>query len=188
MSFTFSEPIKRNQELHVILRRPAFHDMVAHASTFLHDRKEVLGLLIGREKNAKTLVIERVVPIAEGSESSVQLQEPEFSIYEKLYLDESTGEFVVGWYHSHPFWGLFLSSIDIETHSLAFQLRYPKAVAIVIDPALAEKAHDPKAVEVFRVINPIEWPSFRYETLTWSLDQEDTQQSSSIDKEFKPEL
>ncbi|MFX0116803.1 MAG: Mov34/MPN/PAD-1 family protein [Candidatus Hodarchaeota archaeon] len=188
MSFTFSIPIRRNEEFLVILKRAAFHKMVSHASAFLNDRKEVLGLLIGREKNAKTLVVERVVPITEGSESSVQLQEPEFLIYEKLYLDESAGEFVVGWYHSHPFWGLFLSSIDIETHSLAFQLRYPKAVAIVIDPALAEKAHDPKAVEVFRVINPMEWTSFRYETLTWTLDQKEALQSSCIDMDNKLEL
>ncbi|MHA2233150.1 MAG: Mov34/MPN/PAD-1 family protein [Candidatus Hodarchaeales archaeon] len=171
------------------MSQSAFHDMVSHASDFLNERKEVLGLLIGREENSHTLAVERVVPITEGSESSVQLQEPEFSIYERLYLDEAAGEFVVGWYHSHPFWGLFLSSIDIETHSLAFQCRYPRAVAIVIDPALAEKVSDPKLqVEVFRVVNPIEWTSFEYETLTWTIDQEGFNHISCKDKVFEPEI
>jgi proteasome lid subunit RPN8/RPN11 len=158
--------------------------MVDHASAFLNDRKEVLGLLIGREKDEKTLIIERVAPITEGSESSVQMHEPEFSIYERLYLDENAGEFVLGWYHSHPRWGLFLSSIDIETHSLSFQLRYPKAVAIVLDPALAENEYDPKTLEIFRVINPKNWTSFEYEAVIWTIEQGNSSYNAREEKKL----
>lgn len=162
--------------------------MVDHASAFLNDRKEVLGLLIGREKDEKALVIERVVPITEGSESSVQMQEPEFSIYEKLYLDEIAGEFVLGWYHSHPRWGLFLSAIDIETHSLSFQLRYPKAVAIVLDPALAENEYDLKALEIFRVINPKNWTSFEYEAVVWTIEQDGSSHDPREEKQLEANM
>ncbi|MHA2498722.1 MAG: Mov34/MPN/PAD-1 family protein [Candidatus Hodarchaeales archaeon] len=175
------EPIRRNKDVHVFLKQAPFHDMIIHASAFLADRKEVLGLLIGREKGAKQLIIERIIPITEGSESSVQLQEPEFAIYERLFLDEAAGEFVLGWYHSHPFWGLFLSHIDIETHSLAFQLRYPKAIALVIDPALIEDGDDSKALEIFRVINPKNWTTFEYETVAWTIENGNSDPESTSD-------
>lgn len=181
------EPIRRNKDVHVFLKQAAFHDMIVHASAFLADRKEVLGLLIGREKDvdAKQLIIERILPITEGSESSVQLQEPEFAIYEKLYLDEAAGEFVLGWYHSHPFWGLFLSHIDIETHSLAFQLRYPQAVAIIVDPSLIEDGDDAKALDIFRVINPKNWTTFEYEAVAWTI--ENSNSDSDAAEEVRPD-
>ncbi len=175
------EPIRRNKDVHVFLKHAAFHDMIIHASAFLDDRKEVLGLLIGREKDAKQLIVERILPITEGSESSVQLQEPEFAIYEKLYLDEAAGEFVLGWYHSHPFWGLFLSHIDIETHSLAFQLRYPKAIAVVV--SFLEEKWD---IEIFRVINPKNWTAFEYETVAWTIESGNSDPESTSEDNLNP--
>lgn len=166
------EPVGRNDEFHVVLKRTAFNDMYTHASTFLHQRREVLGLLIGKEMGSEALVIERTIPLTEGYEASVQLQEQQFEIFEKLQLDEAAGEFVLGWYHSHPFLGLFLSITDIETHCMAFQLRYTKAVAVVIDPALATTGIKTDSLEVFRVKNPQNWPTLDYETVCWSIHED----------------
>lgn len=38
---------------------------------------------------------------------------------------------IVGWYHSHPGYGLFLSDIDVNTHRNAFS---PRHTALVVDP------------------------------------------------------
>ena len=42
-------------------------------------------------------------------------------------------EKIVGWYHSHPAMGCFLSSTDIDTQQ-RYQALFPSAVALVIDP------------------------------------------------------
>ena len=44
---------------------------------------------------------------------------------------------IVGWYHSHPGHGLFLSQTDLETHMQFYQFS-PYAVSLVADPKSAE--------------------------------------------------
>lgn len=44
---------------------------------------------------------------------------------------------IVGWYHSHPSQGLFLSQTDVETH-MQFNQFSPYAVSLVADPRSAE--------------------------------------------------
>jgi len=56
---------------------------------------------------------------------------------------------VVGWYHSHPGHGCFLSSTDIGTQRSMFSKAYHSA--IVIDPLRRE-------IEAFRIENGIAVP------------------------------
>eukprot|EP00267_Zea_mays_P046458 XP_020398836.2 COP9 signalosome complex subunit 5a-like [Zea mays] len=42
-------------------------------------------------------------------------------------------EMVVGWYHSHPGFGCWLSGVDINTQQ-SFEALNPRVVAVVIDP------------------------------------------------------
>ncbi len=42
------------------------------------------------------------------------------------------GSMIVGWYHSHPGYGCFLSSVDLKTHSSCFI--EPYHIALVVDP------------------------------------------------------
>ncbi len=44
---------------------------------------------------------------------------------------------VVGWYHSHPGHGIFMSETDLETQSKLLQFS-PFVVALVVDPELNE--------------------------------------------------
>jgi len=44
---------------------------------------------------------------------------------------------IVGWYHSHPGQGLFLSQTDAETHMQFYQFS-AYAVSLVVDPKSAE--------------------------------------------------
>ncbi len=47
-------------------------------------------------------------------------------------------DIIVGWYHSHPGYGLFLSQIDIDTHRYAFSERH---TALVVDPTRRDLAN-----------------------------------------------
>lgn len=63
-------------------------------------------------------------------------------IYQTKMLDmlSRTGrvEMVVGWYHSHPGFGCWLSGVDIATQR-SFEALSDRAVALVIDPIQSVK-------------------------------------------------
>jgi hypothetical protein len=65
--------------------------------------------------------------------------------------DISRQETVVGWYHSHPGFGCWLSSVDINTQQ-SFEQLTPRAVAVVVDPIQSVKGK--VVIDAFRLINP----------------------------------
>ncbi len=92
--------------------------------------KEAIGLLSGREIRPRELLITKGLFVTEGEEYSVSFSESDFQIFDQV----SSPEFCVGWWHSHPGFGLFLSQTDITTHIFSFQLVQPLSVALVVDP------------------------------------------------------
>ena len=61
-------------------------------------------------------------------------------------------EMVVGWYHSHPSFGCWLSSVDINTQQ-SFEQLHPRCVAVVIDPI--QSVRGKVVIDAFRLINPL---------------------------------
>jgi len=47
-------------------------------------------------------------------------------------------EMVVGWYHSHPGFGCWLSGVDCNTQQ-SFEMLSARAVAVVVDPIQSVK-------------------------------------------------
>lgn len=100
--------------------------------------KEALGFLLGDRftfKGREWVEIVNFLPLkVEASESYVVPLEGSLSEAAK-FLDKHK-YVIVGWAHSHPGYGCFLSSIDIETQKRAFpQATY---VALVMDPIRRE--------------------------------------------------
>jgi len=58
---------------------------------------------------------------------------------------------VVGWYHSHPGFGCWLSGVDINTQA-SFENLAKRAVAVVVDPIQSVKGK--VVIDAFRLINP----------------------------------
>merc|ERR1711998_214523 len=58
---------------------------------------------------------------------------------------------VVGWYHSHPGFGGWLSGVDINTQQ-SFEALNQRAVAVVVDPIQSVKGK--VVIDAFRLINP----------------------------------
>ena len=57
----------------------------------------------------------------------------------------------MGWYHSHPGFGCWLSSVDINTQQ-SFEQLTPRAVAVVVDPIQSVKGK--VVIDAFRLIQP----------------------------------
>jgi proteasome lid subunit RPN8/RPN11 len=109
----------------------------------LHAREgaasEVGGILLGHmaaTSNHVHLVVMASLR-AEAVRSSrifVQFTHETWARLRKARHRDYPGLRVVGWYHSHPGFGLFLSNMDREFHSLAFGSRAWQ-VALVVDPS-----------------------------------------------------
>jgi len=84
-------------------------------------------------------------------------------------------EMVVGWYHSHPGFGCWLSSTDINTQS-SFEALNSRAVALVVDPIQSVKGK--VVIDCFRLINP----------QLMMLGQEPRQTTSNIGHLQKPSI
>ncbi|MHA1801241.1 MAG: Mov34/MPN/PAD-1 family protein [Candidatus Heimdallarchaeaceae archaeon] len=97
--------------------------------------KEAIGLLAGREIRKNELILNKVVYVTSGDEVSVSFADEDFEAFDKILHQDS---YCIGWWHSHPGYGLFLSQTDIHTQIYSFQLHNEKAVALVLDPTTLE--------------------------------------------------
>ena len=111
-------------------------DMANHADIGYAEDKEVLGLISGRVYRDE----EGEYSIASGT-ATARLDATGVSVrfdpdcLEDLFasIDESGGDAVIGWYHSHPGFGCYLSDVDIRTHSDIFGKG--TGFAVVLDPS-----------------------------------------------------
>ena len=97
---------------------------------------EVMGLMQGKVRNGEFIVLDSFPLPVEGTETRVNAGAvaDEFMIrYTELAERLVSDDYVIGWYHSHPGYGCWLSGIDVQTQSLYQQAQEP-FLAIVIDP------------------------------------------------------
>ena len=96
--------------------------------------EEVLGLLMGRMEG-QVLIIEDAVTgeITGGKDNVVMPGETLAKIADDIVSRRAKGN-IVGWYHSHPGYGIFMSEVDNETQSKLQQFS-PYVVALVADPS-----------------------------------------------------
>ncbi|KAI6183658.1 COP9 signalosome complex subunit 5 [Aphelenchoides bicaudatus] len=108
--------------------------MVIHAQS--GGNIEIMGLMQGRIEANTLIVMDSFALPVEGTETRVNAQAQAYE-YMTNYAEncEAVGrmEKVVGWYHSHPGYGCWLSGIDVNTQTLNQQFQEP-FVAVVIDP------------------------------------------------------
>ncbi|MHA1264277.1 MAG: Mov34/MPN/PAD-1 family protein [Candidatus Helarchaeota archaeon] len=141
-----------------ILSLEAYEQIVLHATRFANSKipmdawKEVYGFLIGTVEDNK-VIVKKAIPMAHGSSVEVEFTDEHY--VKSAQIDSWASErnmFIVGWYHSHPGLGLFLSSTDITNH-LGYQGPNPHAVALVFDHTKATEAGHP-GFAVFKLDNP----------------------------------
>ena len=108
--------------------------MVSHAQS--GGDIEVMGLMQGKVRDGEFIVLDSFPLPVEGTETRVNAgaAAEEFMIrYTETSEHLLSDDYVVGWYHSHPGYGCWLSGIDVQTQALYQQAQEP-FLAIVIDP------------------------------------------------------
>merc|ERR1719282_651945 len=114
---------------------------------------EVMGLMLGQFVDDYTINCVDVFAMPQsGTSVSVEAVDPVFQT-KMLEMLKQTGrpEMVVGWYHSHPGFGCWLSGVDINTQQ-SFEALNQRAVAVVVDPIQSVKGK--VVIDCFRTINP----------------------------------
>lgn len=97
---------------------------------------EVIGLLAGKLENGKVLHIEDAYPMGHGSAIYAEIKD--YKNYVRAFNDiRNRNLFICGWYHSHPSYGLFMSTEDFGTQS-RYQRLWKKSIALVIDPYMID--------------------------------------------------
>ena len=119
---------------HCKISAVALIKMAMHAKA--GDEMEVMGVMQGFPVG-ETMYVLDVVPLPEvGTETRIGTSpEGEEYMINHIQVSEQVArpENVVGWYHSHPGYGCWLSGIDVQTQQLK-QMAEDPALAIVVDP------------------------------------------------------
>lgn len=113
---------------------------------------EVMGLMLGEFVDDYTVNVVDVFAMPQsGTGVSVEAVD---DIFQARMMDmlKQTGrdEMVVGWYHSHPGFGCWLSSVDVNTQK-SFEQLNSRAVAVVVDPIQSVKGK--VVIDAFRLID-----------------------------------
>jgi len=98
---------------------------------------ERIGLLIGSFLDDGLWVNEIVVGGDGDSETSCVLSSDKLAkVADDIVRGRLDGR-IVGWYHSHPGYGIFMSETDLATHGKLLQFS-PFVIALVVDPEINE--------------------------------------------------
>lgn len=112
---------------------------------------EVMGLMLGDFVDDYTITCVDVFAMPQhGTGVSVEAVDEVFQT-NMLEMLKQTGrpQTVVGWYHSHPGFGCWLSGVDMNTQA-SFEKLHPRAVAVVVDPVQSVKGK--VVIDAFRLI------------------------------------
>ena len=114
---------------------------------------EVMGLMLGTFVDEFTVRVLDVFAMPQsGTGVSVEAVDP---VYQKdmveMLAQTKRSEAVVGWYHSHPGFGCWLSGVDQNT-AQSFERLSPRCVSVVVDPIQSVKGK--VVIDAFRCIPP----------------------------------
>ncbi|CBK24468.2 uncharacterized protein [Blastocystis hominis] len=111
---------------------------------------EVMGMMLGEFTDDLTVYVKDVFPMPQrGTEASVETIDEQYqSDYIELMRQTGRMENVVGWYHSHPGFGCWLSSVDVNTQTM-FEKTDQRCVAVVVDPIQSVKGNI--VIDAFRL-------------------------------------
>jgi len=114
---------------------------------------ECMGFLVGNVDDDK-VEIKDAIPMVHGNIVEVEFKNEHYAKADEINQSLTDENWIIGWYHTHPGHGLFLSTVDKINHS-GYQSLNSKAIALVFDPS---KFHDENKLEeyikIFRLKNP----------------------------------
>ena len=142
----------------VHISKEAFRNMITHVLRFgnaaLENSVEVMGICLGKvQPNGKDILLLNAIPIFHGTHISNGFSQEEIDTFKKIeapYINQNLH--IVGWYHSHPGWGLFFSDIAIKNHRIFQNEQKPYGFCIVFDHTAMGKENN-LGFEIYRLDN-----------------------------------
>jgi len=112
--------------------KAALDKVVEHAKS--RGQEEVVGILVGRVEG-QTIIVEDAITGRIESTATRAVLPPETiaKIADDIIKQRIQGT-IVGWYHSHPGYGIFMSNVDIATQAKLQQFSQ-YVTAMIIDPS-----------------------------------------------------
>ncbi len=123
----------------ILMNEPAFRDAQAHALSSMD--REVAGMLIGPppEKQPDGRYLAHITDIIIARHTRMHGASVTYTPESWRYINDKLAErypegdaVIVGWYHTHPGFGIFLSGMDLFIHQNFFTQIWH--VALVLDP------------------------------------------------------
>ncbi len=150
----------------VLLKLNAYRRMVGYAMRYANNElsaknwREVYGILIGSIENNKEVIIKDAIPMLVGDRAGVRYENKQYvdmaqideSVYQKSIQDEKN-DFIIGWWHTHPGFKFFFSSVDCLTQ-LGYQIPNPFAVGLIFDHCELKSTDYYLGVAALRMLNP----------------------------------
>lgn len=137
----FPGPSHVDVPLRVAFEREAYADLIYHARSSLE--AEICGVLVGNVKQDHEGLFVHVGAIIRGDEARrgsahvTFTQETWNHIHDSLEKDYPDNR-IMGWYHTHPGFGVAFSDMDLFIQKHFFSL--PTQIALVTDPLSGETA------------------------------------------------
>jgi len=115
---------------------------------------EVMGLMLGKFIDQTHIQVQDVFAMPQtGTGVSVEAIDPVFQTKMlDMYEQNGSSDVIVGWYHSHPGFGCWLSGVDINTQQ-NFEYLNKRSVAVVIDPV--QSVNGKVVIEAYRLNSPL---------------------------------
>ena len=127
-------------ELRVSIGRRAYDEIRKHAAE--ETDREICGVLLGDLCKDATGPYLHITEIIRGEHTASQgaqvtITHETWNHFHKVKDSKFADKQYLGWYHSHPDFGIFLSSMDLFIHENFFSA--PHQVALVVDPLRREE-------------------------------------------------
>jgi proteasome lid subunit RPN8/RPN11 len=125
---------RREVEYRVVLELPAHQEIVAHAES--NPDIEVCGVLVGdvyKDAQGPYLIVVDAIRgrSAREANNQVTFTHSTWELVNREMDRKHPGRRIVGWYHTHPGFGVFLSEVDLFAHRNFFNAAWQ--VALVVD-------------------------------------------------------
>lgn len=136
MRSSYDTHLAKSGLLDLYISKTAAEKMINHSKRYGRIHREAMGFMLGdvcRQDRYRFVIVRDIVTGA--LLSSADRVRFDNDSYSELFseLDSSGFDYViVGWYHSHPGYGCFMSQIDLNTQVTSFHESYHSAV--VVDP------------------------------------------------------
>ncbi|MFX1499675.1 MAG: hypothetical protein ACFFDH_01775 [Promethearchaeota archaeon] len=126
----------------IFIKKEAFRNMVTHVLRFgnkaLEQSVEVMGICLGKyDSKEDKVIVENAVPLSHGDKVEIGFDKDVYDLF--IEIGHKYSSDLIGYYHSHPSWGLYLSESDLNNLKYFQGEKFPHGFAVVFDHTLMGK-------------------------------------------------